>query len=673
VFRLVVSHERVLVGGERIQLASGMNWFRCSIFVALFGFVTGGHGEESFELKRVEIVPLADHRVSMQIDGVEKIGWNFGSNYPRPFFYPFRGPSGAHLTRMGHPGAEDHDHHQSVWFAHHIVDGMSFWAHSSRSTIRQKHWYAYRDGNEEGVKASLLGWYDEEGNEVAVQDVVAALRPMVGGEYAVEIQMTFRPGEGRETVHFEKTNFGFFAVRVAKSISARFGGGDLTNSEGTRSEAEIFGKPARWMNYSGPVAEGAGKNRKTVVEGMTFFDHPDNPNYPNKWHVRGDGWMGASPCMDEGFVVTMDSPLTLRYLLHAHSGDYEWERSGEIANQFGSRKPFLIAKSRRPHQQYEVWRAGSKPVAEFAPPRLVESKLIWDKAPHNAFTDLLFHEGRWYCVFREGSEHVSPDGSIRVIVSDDGESWESQALVEHPVEDLRDAKLTVTPEGHLMLNGAGMQADKPVRYQSFSWFSEDKGKTWTKEIPIGDHGFWLWRAQWHKNQSYTMGYSTEREREERTVRFYRSDDGRAYETLIPEVNLPRGVGEDTILFLEDDTAICLFRCETGNKLGFLGTAKPPYDSWSWKETNKRIGGPNMIQLPDGRIIAAVRSYDGKAQTLLSWVDLEAGTLTDCLKLPSGGDTSYAGLVWKDDLLWVSYYSSHEGKTSIYLAKVAFDD
>jgi hypothetical protein len=40
-----------------------------------------------------------------------------------------------------------------------------------------------------------------------------------------------------------------------------------------------------------------------------------------------------------------------------------------------------------------------------------------------------------------------------------------------------------------------------------------------------------------------------------------------------------------------------------------------------------------------------------------------------LTLPSGGDCSYPGMVWHDDRLWISYYSSHEGKTSIYLAKV----
>lgn len=310
--------------------------------------------------------------------------------------------------------------------------------------------------------------------------------------------------------------------------------------------------------------------------------------------------------------------------------------------------------------------------AASAAPRLVSVEKIWDQAAHNAFTDLLFHEGRWYCVFREGSAHVSPDGSIRVISSEDGENWESLALVTHPIEDLRDAKLTVTPDGHFMLNGAGMQAEKPIRYHSFSWFSEDKGKTWSEANPIGDPGFWLWRAQWHKGHVYSMGYRTDRERTERIARFYRSKDGKNYEALIPELNLDKGVGEDRILFLEDDSALCLFRHETGDKMAFLGKAKPPYDQWTWTKLNQRIGGPNMIQLPDGRILAATRLYDGGARTSLSWLDPEKGTLTECIKLPSGGDTSYAGMVWKDDILWVSYYSSHEEKTSIYLAKVAVE-
>ncbi len=67
---------------------------------------------------------------------------------------------------------------------------------------------------------------------------------------------------------------------------------------------------------------------------------------------------------------------------------------------------------------------------------LLEANRIWDKAPHNAFTDLLRFKGKWYCVFREGSAHVSPDGSLRVITSTDGKKWESIALITSPKYDL---------------------------------------------------------------------------------------------------------------------------------------------------------------------------------------------------------------------------------------------
>src|SRR5438128_2355705 len=85
---------------------------------------------------------------------------------------------------------------------------------------------------------------------------------------------------------------------------------------------------------------------------------------------------------------------------------------------------------------------------------LVEVRKIWDQAPHNAFTDLIRFRGEWLCVFREGKAHVSPDGSLRVIASPDGKTWTSAALITSPTGDLRDAKITVTPDSRLMLSGA---------------------------------------------------------------------------------------------------------------------------------------------------------------------------------------------------------------------------
>jgi hypothetical protein len=100
------------------------------------------------------------------------------------------------------------------------------------------------------------------------------------------------------------------------------------------------------MDYSGPVAAGTGKERKVVTEGITFFDHPQNPRYPTKWHVRADGWMGASFCMDEAWVVTAEKPLTLRYLLHAHGEDYNGKKAAARAVAFGERKKLIVIKGK---------------------------------------------------------------------------------------------------------------------------------------------------------------------------------------------------------------------------------------------------------------------------------------------------------------------------------------
>ena len=103
----------------------------------------------------------------------------------------------------------------------------------------------------------------------------------------------------------------------------------------------------------------------------------------------------------------------------------------------------------------------------------------------------------------------------------------------------------------------------------------------------------------------------------------------------------------------------------------IGVANPPYTDWDWKDLGVPIGGPELIRLPDGRFVAAVRLYDERVRTSLCWIDPEKGTLTELLALPSGGDTSYPGMVWHEGALWISYYASHEGKTSIYLARVKF--
>ena len=57
--------------------------------------------------------------------------------------------------------------------------------------------------------------------------------------------------------------------------------------------------------------------------------------------------------------------------------------------------------------------------------QLIDVRKIWDRAPHNAMTDLVRYGNAWVCVFREGEGHISPDGQIRILKSDNGLLWVS--------------------------------------------------------------------------------------------------------------------------------------------------------------------------------------------------------------------------------------------------------
>ena len=176
--------------------------------------------------------------------------------------------------------------------------------------------------------------------------------------------------------------------------------------------------------------------------------------------------------------------------------------------------------------------------------KIVEVRKIWDAAPHNAFADLERFKGGWYCAFREGRGHAGGGdyGKIRVIASSDGRAWKSVALLQNQGVDLRDAKLSVTQGGELLLNSCEYRVDDDsadIRNNTSVTYRSTNGTDWSAATQIADKGYWLWQ-----------------------------------------------------------------------------TAK----------------------------------------------------YTPAAKLPNGGDSSYAGLLWHNGLLWISYYSSHSGKTSIYLAK-----
>ncbi len=327
---------------------------------------------------------------------------------------------------------------------------------------------------------------------------------------------------------------------------------------------------------------------------------------------------------------------------------------------------------------------------------LISLKKTWSAAPHNGFPDLVRFQDRWFCCCREGERHVyGEDGKIRILVSQDGDAWESAALLTEEGVDLRDASLSEMPDGRLMLvcggsvfedrveNGKLIQKNgKFVTRWSYVAFSRD-GRTWSPLQKILDEGHWLWRVTWHKGRAYGLAKTghdadpaTGLAAVARRGFLYSSADGLDWR-LITEWGKPvaGSVSETRLRFGSDDEMIALVRPH------FIGTSRPPYHEWTFRLTKDPLLGPNFVRLPDGSLWASTRAFQplteaekaktkkpSAAHTVLARITRE-GNFETALTLPSFGDTGYAGLVWHDNLLWMAYYSSHEGGTNIYLAKI----
>ena len=315
-------------------------------------------------------------------------------------------------------------------------------------------------------------------------------------------------------------------------------------------------------------------------------------------------------------------------------------------------------------------RAAESPDKDAEPsPELVSVRKIWDKARHCAFTDLIRYQGKWFCTFREGLAHAQDNGKARVVVSVDGEQWESAALVAEPDIDLRDPKVSITPDGRLMMvmGGTIWRESEYVSRHSRVAFSTD-GHTWTPTQTVLGDGDWLWRVTWHEGKAYGVSYNSDRWKKTKqpSQTLVVSSDGVNYDKICT-LDVTAYAGETTLRFQPDGTMIALVRRESHDRHGWIGTSRKPYEKWDWCDITHHLGGPNFIILTDGSMWAGSRSYPGGAKTVLA--RMTPKSYEPVLTLPSGGDTSYPGLVFHDGLLWMSYYASHEEKTSIYLAKI----
>ncbi len=306
---------------------------------------------------------------------------------------------------------------------------------------------------------------------------------------------------------------------------------------------------------------------------------------------------------------------------------------------------------------------------------LLSVERIWNAAPHNAFPSLLKYGELWLCALREGDAHAAgSDGTVRVLYSKDTKSWKSLAHLHLEGVDLRDPKISHMPDGRLMLLAGGGLRDASATYtrlDSYIAYSSD-ASTWSDWKQVCKPGQWLWEITWCKGHAYGMSYRftdiLDRSKEWELA-LHSSADGENFVEKT-QLNVPEYPSEASLVYQKPSTLCALVRRETS---AWLGRSKAPYREWIWADLGQHIGGPHLMCLPDGRLLAAGRQLVGGGEIPKTALFLiEDNSLTPLLSLPSGGDTSYPSLMWDKNSLLMAYYSSHNEGTAIYLARITID-
>ena len=205
----------------------------------------------------------------------------------RPYFAGLRSLAGVPLTRPYPPGPDDPDDHPSMHpglslgFA--VMDGVNFW-HNREGRVEFVAMTREPETRGDGQSArfgSMHRYVDVDGIPLALESLNGQWSLQSGGWMG---QYDYTLTAQRDLEFGVKEEMGL-ALRVATSLTVKYGEGRIQSATGGIDEEGTWGKVDRWWDY------GATLDGRRV--GLMLMSHPDNP--PVWAHSRDYGVLVANP------------------------------------------------------------------------------------------------------------------------------------------------------------------------------------------------------------------------------------------------------------------------------------------------------------------------------------------------------------------------------------------
>ena len=318
--------------------------------------------------------------------------------------------------------------------------------------------------------------------------------------------------------------------------------------------------------------------------------------------------------------------------------------------------------------------------------RVSNIRRAFHNGQHNAFTDLVRFQGRFYLTFRScpDGHAVHPTASIIVLSSVDAKRWEQVHRFHVSRRDTRDPHFLVFQDKLFIYTGTWYSGESSLpsrawdlnQHLGYAVWSRD-GREWNGPVLLeGTFGHYVWRANTFGGKAYLCGrrkigfaVGPKGEGNEVESLMLESDDGLIWRkrAVFQEVH-----GDETAFQFEPDGRVVAIG-RRGSASAQFCASRPPYTHWQRKELDRYIGGPLLTRWGNRTVVGGRKfTEDRGPKTTMCW--FVRGELHEFAELPSGGDNSYPGFVESSPTrALMSWYSSHESDTrgrtitAIYLA------
>ena len=290
----------------------------------------------------VQIRPEGDEKLGVYIEDKLLTAYYHPKDGKKPYLWPLNSADGVTLTRDfpmdPNNSPKDHPHHRSFWSAYGDINGADCWTEEKESGYQQSGEVTSSSGDAFGWIHAKNVWQDKEHKPQIDEEREYRFYATPETGRVIDVTVTFTASYGDAKFGDTKEG-GIVSVRMRQELCGA--NAVITNALGDVGEPTLWGKPAAWCDYSGPLPDKG-------TRGITIFDTPTNLRYPTSWHVRAYGLMGANcfgwhyfsekeynkPLLASNngdYLLKNGEKLTFKYRVYVHSGDVK--ESG-VADRF---------------------------------------------------------------------------------------------------------------------------------------------------------------------------------------------------------------------------------------------------------------------------------------------------------------------------------------------------